>query len=435
MKEKHSRFILQFIACIEGFTTGLFIYMCIIFSAMIAHHYGNIKYALPFTIAYALSKAILILFDHLNIVYRPFQTFIGLSLCLVLGSFSGIMMNPFWDMISGIFIGISASVCSPIINTCKNLFMEQKKWEYPKSGLYSIVWMVVLLVLFLLTIKMNFRYTFVLLSILSLMTLALSYYFYHKKKVDHIHIQRPPKTRRVYAAMVNFVFLFVVIFFVISLREFFNSVILLSCGILVLLAANYLLQQRKYWTHYQKVSLFIGSMQTYLIFSNIINFSLTQEKMKLVLTYILTLICIIAAIFIARKISKNTLYFLLIGGLLITVFFRGNLIGYTFSLLAISCINNRLNAHYAKDYSLFYRIKKAKDFSIGGIISQLFLLMMIIISSLLFNHNLSLLTDYIFRIHNTEANFIFTIINLVFTVAFLWILYLLRCKNKEKSGS
>lgn len=78
-------------------------------------------------------------------------------------------------------------------------------------------------------------------------------------------------------------------------------------------------------------------------------------------------------------------------------------------------------------------MKKTKDFSFGGLIAQLGLLITMIVISIIKFGNLSLLNDYIFRIKHLNINNIFYFINIIFTTVFI-IVFLLLYKNKFNEG-
>lgn len=420
----------QLISCIEGFSTGLFVYLCLLYSSLITGHYGSIIYVLPFIIAYALSKSSLVLFEQIDIVHTPFKALIILSLALLLGSFLGLFHNHIAYILSSILIGVAAYSYSSIFNTCKSILLQKNKWPFEKSGLHSIYWIILLLIIFLITMQISPSASFGVFLILSLISLLFSIQLYNIDDTNCFSISKnKPDHRNI---LLNCIIFFSFIFCIVSLREFSSSLILLASFIILLMFVNHLIKNQSI-KHYRKITMFVGAIQTYLILFHIIQYTLEKNKLLLISTYILILACLIVAIFLTSKISFNNLILILIIGITISLIPYGNLIGLILSLFSISCINNQLNIAYQKDIGNFFRMKKTKDFSFGGLIAQLGLLITKIVISIIKFGNLSLLNDYIFRIKHLNINNIFYFINIIFTTVFI-IIFLLLYKNKFNEG-
>lgn len=427
----------------ESFINGLFLYANLVFVGFIFNHFGKWHYVLPFILVYSFGKSGLFLIKAFGDIECPYRLIKYNIALLIIGS--GLMIG--WphsfplEILAACLIGLGSSTLSPFYAGSKNYLKERDDWHLPEGGIWTLVFMVIDIFLFIYLDTINIRYAFALFLFYAILSLILSLTAIRSDllKREPLHL-RKDNIRYLFPTITMFIFTFSVM----SMRQDASDIVILLVIMLTILMISNVLILKEKLREYNKKVMVLGALQLYFLIYAIMYYTVTNQRTYLMCTYLNIIGALVLSAltirFLMKKI-KNFERFIWIGAIssvIISFLPNAFLISLTISNITCFYATNYYTKYYMESCPTNYferRIRKMQDMSVGGMIQQAILLIVILFVSIIVLHSpLALLTDYAMRSGSMVFKSSFYLIRIICSSILLGMILILKWHYHGKHG-
>lgn len=430
-----------FIFMAEAFSEGAVIMPNIVFASLFFNHFGEYEYILPFVLLYAFEKAGTFAIQGFGKICNPYKILkIAISIA-VLGSFLSFFssIDPIFYSISASLIGVGLSVYIPFYKTVKDSLKRENKWKYKKSSLKGYIFLALFMIFSIIFKKININFVFLIFAI----SISFSACF-----IFNLDISNSFKSNKMFIPhglafryFLPSIFIFILTFFTVALKQTSNlSYIAYMLIAFCLLILTDLFYKKKKYKIQSIQSIWYGASRNFFTIYSLIYFSAIGKYKYVSLSYCMIALSLIISnllkTFLIKKLPNRNIEILCIIAtmLSLTIVLIPNcyLLGVLFSCTFISIGNNLALDSYLNDddFNIYERrLVKSRFYSLGAVLQQFFLMIiLVILSKDFYSDSRFLISSYIFSSGNFSLEHVFFITRLICVIAIWFFAFYLLIK-------
>lgn len=434
-----------FVFMAEAFAEGAVIMPNIVFASLFFNHFGEYQYIMPFVLLYAFEKAGTFAIQGFGRINNPYKILKIAILIAVLGSYITLFsyINPIFWSIGASLIGIGLSVYIPFYKTVTDDLKNKNMWKYKNSSLKGYLYLALFMIVSIAFRKINIRYIFLLFAI------SLSFSAYFIFKLDISDNFRKNKMFIPHGLAFRYflptISIFILTFFTVALKQTSNLsyITYMLIAFCLLILTDFFYKKGKYKTQSIQ-SIWYGATRNFFTIYSLIYFTAIGKYSRVSLSYFMIALALLIAMFISpilkKKLSKSDFELVCILSTMISsvIVLLPNtyMAGVLLSCIFIAMGNSLALTSYLNDEDFVVyerRLVKARFYSLGSVLQQVFLLSVLLIVSKIFYSNFEfIISSYVFSSGNLSLEHVFLITRLICVIA-IWISgFYILCKTFPK---
>ena len=430
----------------ESFAEGAVILPNIIFAGLIFEHFGAYEYIMPFVLLYAFEKAGTFAIQGFGRINNPYRILRVGILIAVFGSFitlGGYTMHVLWS-IGASLIGIGLSIYIPFYKTVTDCLKENNLWKFKNSSLKGYLFLAIFTIVSMMIRRTSMNYVF---AIFTLTLCGTAWFIFNLEVTDDLRNNKmfiPHGLGLRY--FIPSLLIFLLTFFTRGLKQTSNMsyIFYMLITFCLLILTDFFYKKRNYRIQSLQ-SMWYGAVRNFFTIYSLIYFIAVGKYVYVSISYLMIAVALICAMVISPVIkkkvtgSKYECFCILAASLssLLVLVPHMYMVGVLLGCMFVSMGNSSALKAYLKDGNFIKferRLVKARFYSLGSVIQQVFLLtVLVVMSKVMFSDSKIAISSYAFYMGNPKFEHIFFITRLIcvlgICISGVYMIYKTKRKN------